>query len=317
MHQQQDRHQVFKPSTAYLITDMLKEAVQSGTGTKAKISSQVVAGKTGTNSDSKGVFFAGMTGWYAGSVWIGHDNYKALTSKATGGNAAAPLWQSFMEKVHKAKGHDSREIIDGTPADYGLVRVTTCGVSGQLATDACYNDVSGHKTITDYWDSGSVPTAYCSMHKAVSVCTDSGLLATDYCPADAVDERGIVLIPRGHPLYGSIGSYGSTIRKYLGEFATLQSTEDIADHICQIHDAYTASQSTSDLQNLVDEAYALTFNAYRLVGSAPYISNDTRRQINTAISTVQTLLSLYPIDYVSLENAMINLQSQLAAAGLY
>ena len=45
MHQQQDRHQVFKPSTAYLVVDMLKEAVQSGTGTKAKISSQVVAGK--------------------------------------------------------------------------------------------------------------------------------------------------------------------------------------------------------------------------------------------------------------------------------
>ena len=64
MHQQQDRHQVFKPSTAYLVVDMLKEAVQSGTGSKAKIASQVVAGKTGTNSDSKGVFFAGMTGWY-------------------------------------------------------------------------------------------------------------------------------------------------------------------------------------------------------------------------------------------------------------
>lgn len=136
MHQQQDRHQVFKPSTAYLVVDMLKEAVQSGTGTKAKISSQVVAGKTGTNSDSKGVFFAGMTGWYSASVWIGHDNYKALSSKATGGNAAAPLWQSFMEKIHKAKNLDSREIIDGTPSDYNLVRVTTCGVSGQLATDA-------------------------------------------------------------------------------------------------------------------------------------------------------------------------------------
>ena len=231
MHQQQDRHQVFKPSTAYLVVDMLKEAVQSGTGTKAKISSQVVAGKTGTNSDSKGVFFAGMTGWYSGSVWIGHDNYKALSSKATGGNAAAPLWQSFMEKIHKAKNLDSREIIDGTPSDYNLVRVTTCGVSGQLATDACYNDVNGYKTITDYWSADSVPTAYCSMHKSVSVCTESGLLATDYCPSYSVETRGIVLIPRGHPLYDYIDTYGDTIRKYLGEFATLKSTNDIANHI--------------------------------------------------------------------------------------
>ena len=316
MHQQQDRHQVFKPSTAYLVVDMLKEAVQSGTGTKAKISSQVVAGKTGTNSDSKGVFFAGMTGWYSGSVWIGHDNYKALSSKATGGNAAAPLWQSFMEKIHKAKNLDSREIIDGTPSDYDLVRVTTCGVSGQLATDACYNDVNGYKTITDYWSADSVPTAYCSMHKSVSVCTESGLLATDYCPSYSVETRGIVLIPRGHPLYDSIDAYGDTIRKYLGEFATLKSTNDIANHICQIHDAYTAAQQPSDLQNTVSDASNLVYTAYQLVGSAPDLSNDTRRQINTAISAVQTLLSLSPIDYTSLEGAVSNLRSQLQAAGL-
>lgn len=316
MHQQQDRHQVFKPSTAYLVVDMLKEAVQSGTGTKAKISSQVVAGKTGTNSDSKGVFFAGMTGWYSGSVWIGHDNYKALSSKATGGNAAAPLWQSFMEKIHKAKNLDSREIIDGTPSDYNLVRVTTCGVSGQLATDACYNDVNGYKTITDYWSADSVPTAYCSMHKSVSVCTESGLLATDYCPSYSVETRGIVLIPRGHPLYDYIDAYGDTIRKYLGEFATLKSTNDIANHICQIHDAYTAAQQTSDLQNIVSDASNLVYTAYQLVGSAPDLSNDTRRQINTAISAVQTLLSLSPIDYTSLEGAVSNLRSQLQAAGL-
>lgn len=316
MHQQQDRHQVFKPSTAYLVVDMLKEAVQSGTGTKAKISSQVVAGKTGTNSDSKGVFFAGMTGWYSGSVWIGHDNYKALSSKATGGNAAAPLWQSFMEKIHKAKNLDSREIIDGTPSDYNLVRVTTCGVSGQLATDACYNDVNGYKTITDYWSADSVPTAYCSMHKSVSVCTESGLLATDYCPSYSVETRGIVLIPRGHPLYDYIDAYGDTIRKYLGEFATLKSTNDIANHICQIHDAYTAAQQPSDLQNIVSDASNLVYTAYQLVGSAPDLSNDTRRQINTAISAVQTLLSLSPIDYTSLEGAVSNLSSQLQAAGL-
>ena len=316
MHQQQDRHQVFKPSTAYLVVDMLKEAVQSGTGTKAKISSEVVAGKTGTNSDSKGVFFAGMTGWYSGSVWIGHDNYKALSSKATGGNAAAPLWQSFMEKIHKAKNLDSREIIDGTPSDYNLVRVTTCGVSGQLATDACYNDVNGYKTITDYWSADSVPTAYCSMHKSVSVCTESGLLATDYCPSYSVETRGIVLIPRGHPLYDYIDAYGDTIRKYLGEFATLKSTNDIANHICQIHDAYTAAQQPSDLQNIVSDASNLVYTAYQLVGSAPDLSNDTRRQINTAISAVQTLLSLSPIDYTSLEGAVSNLRSQLQAAGL-
>lgn len=316
MHQQQERHQVFKPSTAYLVVDMLKEAVQRGTGTNARMSSQVVAGKTGTNSDSKGVFFAGMTGWYSGAVWVGHDNYKALTSRATGGNSCAPIWRTFMEEIHKVKNLESREIIEGSPSDYGLVRVTTCGVSGQLATEACYNDVNGYGTITDYWYEGSVPTSYCSMHKSADVCMDSGLLATEYCPAESVQTRGIVLIPRGHPLYNYIDSYGGTIRQYLGEFATLTSADEIAGHVCDVHDAYTATQQTSETDLLISDAYQLTITAYQLVGAAPGISNDTRRQINTAISAVQTLMSIQPVDYNSLYNAVANLRSQLQAAGL-
>ncbi len=73
-HASQERRQVFKPSTAWLTVDILKDVITSGTGTSAKISGQTVAGKTGTNSDQKGVFFSGMTGWYSASVWIGHDN---------------------------------------------------------------------------------------------------------------------------------------------------------------------------------------------------------------------------------------------------
>ena len=317
MHQQQERHQAFKAGTAYLMVDMLKEVVASGTGTKAKISSQTVAGKTGTNSDAKGVFFAGMTGWYSASVWIGHDNYKALSSKSTGGNAAAPLWQSFMEKIHKAKGLSNREIIDGTPADYGLVRVTTCGVSGQLATDACYNDVNGVKTITDYWDAGTVPTTYCSMHKSVQICEESGLLATEYCPESSVSTRSVVLIPRNHPLYNYIDEYADTIRRYLGEFATLKSTDDIQSHVCNIHDAYYQEYIENSSGNLLQEANDLIYEAYRRVGAATDVSNETRRQINTAISAVQTLLSLSPVDYSSLQYAVDSLRSQLQAAGLY
>ena len=122
--------------------------------------------------------------------------------------------------------------------------------------------------------------------------------------------------PRGHPLYDYIDTYGDTIRKYLGEFATLKSTNDIANHICQIHDAYTATQQPSELESIVSDASSLVYTAYQLVGSSPDLTNDTRRQINTAISAVQTLLSLSPIDYTSLEGAVSNLRSQLQAAGL-
>ena len=71
-HQQQERRQVFRASTAWLTVDMMKGVVSGGTATSAKISGQTVAGKTGTNSDQRGIFFCGMTGWYCSSLWIGH-----------------------------------------------------------------------------------------------------------------------------------------------------------------------------------------------------------------------------------------------------
>ena len=132
-----------------------------------------------------------------------------------------------------------------------------------------------------------------------------------------METRGIVLIPRGHPLYNYIDSYSDVIRRYLGEFATLKSSQDIENHICSIHNAYTVGKSGDDLQQLVEEAYNLTIQAYRLVGASPSVSTDTRRQINTAISAVQTLLSISPVDYNSLSAATENLRAQLRAAGLY
>ena len=69
------KRQVFKPTTAYMLVDILHDAVQSGTGTAAKISGMTVAGKTGTNSDYGSAYFAGMTGYYTAVVWVGPDNY--------------------------------------------------------------------------------------------------------------------------------------------------------------------------------------------------------------------------------------------------
>ncbi len=318
MHATQAKRKVFKPGTALLTVDMLKAAVSSGTGTSAKISSQVVAGKTGTNSDSKGVFFAGMTGWYSASLWVGHDNYKPLTSKATGGSDAAPLWQSFMEKIHKAKNLDKREIIDGSPADYGLVKITTCGVSGQLATEACKHDLKGYGTISDYWYAESAPTTPCVMHKMLRVCTESGMLAGDYCPSDLIEDRAIVLIPKGHPLYPYIGSYSNVIRQYLGAFATLTSGDSSAldRTICDVHTAEWYEYETQQQQqgpDITSEARSLVIDAYnRASTSAHLLSEDARIQLNGAIYQVESILYSGNIDAGALANAMQNLRNMLS-----
>ena len=212
-HQHQERHRVFTESTSWLIVDMLKSVVSSGTGTSAKIKGQTVGGKTGTNSDQKGVFFSGITGYYSSALWIGHDNYKALSSKSTGSGAAAPLWQAYMSKIHE--GLPQKDILDGNPAEYGLVKVTTCAVSGQLATDACQNDAMGYGVVTDWWADGTQPTQYCQMHQVQNVCAESGMPASPYCPN--VIQKGVVTLQAGMPLSSFLGTeYQSVLDEYLG-----------------------------------------------------------------------------------------------------
>lgn len=196
----QEIWQAFKPSTAYMLVDVLQGCVSpEGTGYRANFGGLTVAGKTGTHTNSIGVTFAGMTGYYSGAVWIGSDNYKPLTSDATGGNYAAPLWAEMMRQVHSVTGCTTdRAIIAGTPSDYGLTACTVCGVSGMLPTSACRADANGHDTTTDYYLSGTEPTAKCNMHRAVTICTASRMVATSSCRSTRV--FGMIYIPEGHPL---------------------------------------------------------------------------------------------------------------------
>ena len=300
-HRQQERRQVFSPATAYLTVDILKDAASSsGTGSAARISGQTVAGKTGTNSDQKGVFFSGLTGWYAGSVWIGHDNYKALSSKTTGGNSAAKLWQAFMSNIHSAKNLGNRDIMEGSPSDYGLTKVTTCAVSGQLATDACRNDLMDYGTVTDYWPAASAPTTYCQMHVNATVCVSSGMLAGDNCPANTRANKSILIIPRGHPLYQFIGtSYQGVLTDYLGEYASLRLTDDthsnntiVRSKSCTVHqNGQTIQQNTANA--LIQDAQTLLSSA-RLLLSTVSSDHSGYYSLQNAISNLENVASSSP-----------------------
>ena len=284
-HAQQERRQVFRPSTAWMAVDMMKNVVSSGTATKAKLSGQTVAGKTGTNSDQRGVTFCGMTGWYVSSIWVGHDNYKPLSSKSTGSSGAIPIWKSYMTQIHDAKGLSDRDIIEADPGELGLVKGTTCAVSGQLATDACRNDAMGYGVVTDYWYEPTKPTVSCQMHQAVDVCAQSGQLATQYCPSHAV--RGAVVIPAGHPLsaFANDGQYASVVAEYLGTAGSLG--------YCPIHQyGYTDDGQSSDpiVQNtLIPDAQQLIQNAYGLLPSLDP-SSAMYAGIQNAIANLQSVI---------------------------
>jgi penicillin-binding protein 1A len=184
------QRQVFKPSTAFMVTDMLINAVKSGTGSKAKIKGMTVGGKTGTNQDNRGVFFAGITPYYSATVWIGQDNYKPLTGGIAASSTAAPLWQAFMSKVLKDKA--DKKIIEDSYESLGLVKVKVCSVSGMLATDACELDIDGHKPVTDYFLKGTQPTEECTLHHTFDFCKETGKLANEYCPSDERVKHSLV-----------------------------------------------------------------------------------------------------------------------------
>jgi len=175
-----------------------------------------------------------------------------------------------MTKIHQ--GLENRDIMNVSPGELGIVTATTCAVSGQLATDACYNDSMGYGTVTDYWYEPTVPSVYCQMHQAVTVCAQSGMPATEYCPATGLS--GAVVIPAGHPLsvFASDPEYAPVIAEYLGTASSLTpcvlhsseySGDGWADPVVEntlIPDAQQLLQSAYDLMAYMDPSSAAYYN---------------------------------------------------------
>ena len=80
------------------LNNVLQGVVQSGTGTAAQIG-RPAAGKTGTTTSERDVWFVGYVPQLATAVWIGNDDYRPLGYGVTGGGFAAPVWRQFMEKA--------------------------------------------------------------------------------------------------------------------------------------------------------------------------------------------------------------------------
>jgi len=87
---------VLSPEIAYVLTDMLKNVVQSGTARAAAKLGPNVAGKTGTTSDFRDGWFIGYTPKFIAGVWVGYDDHRPLGDKETGANTALPIWLNFM-----------------------------------------------------------------------------------------------------------------------------------------------------------------------------------------------------------------------------
>lgn len=161
--------------TAYYMLDCLKEVTDSGTGSRATISGIETAGKTGTTTSKRDVWFCGLTPYYVGATWFGYD--QSYNLDGISGNTALSLWTAVMRRIHSDLPSADFDMGD----DSNFVDAAYCVDSGLAPTDACEDDSRGSRIeIGRFWK-GDEPTSECNLHEYVTICRDSGLIASDRC----------------------------------------------------------------------------------------------------------------------------------------
>ena len=110
----------------YQVVSILRDVVQRGTGTAAKVlKREDIGGKTGSTNDHRDAWFSGFGGPYVTIVWVGRDDFKPLGYGEYGGRAALPIWIEYMRVALKDKPIQPNE------PPQGMVKVTV-GAGGRL-----------------------------------------------------------------------------------------------------------------------------------------------------------------------------------------
>lgn len=167
-----ERHRVIKDSTAYLLTDAMVDVVTKGTGSSVNFGGEIsIAGKTGTTSDYKDVWFAGYSPYYTATTWTGYDNNISMESTGEK-NLSKTMWKTVMSRIHENLPAKTFEKPDS------VVTATVCSRSGLLPIaglcDGCH--------VTELFAEGSVPTESCNVHVSGMVCLATGSPADVSCP---------------------------------------------------------------------------------------------------------------------------------------
>lgn len=119
---------VVEPRLVYLVRDMLRDVVTSGTGARAReLGRGDLAGKTGTTNDEADAWFSGFNSTTVAIAWVGFDQPQPLGRGEVGGRAALPMWIDFMRVALEAQPEQWPE----RPA--GLVSVRINPRNGNLA----------------------------------------------------------------------------------------------------------------------------------------------------------------------------------------
>lgn len=162
--------QVIKESTAFLLTDAMVDVVTTGTGGRARFPGMAIAGKTGTSTANRDLWFAGYTPYYTCTVWTGYDNQVGMNKAEQ--SICKVLWRSVMERVHEELPSQS------FPKPSGIVQATICTRSGKLPIPGLCDQTLR----TEFFAEGTVPTESCDIHYEGEICNHDRLPASPECP---------------------------------------------------------------------------------------------------------------------------------------
>ncbi|CAN5462049.1 penicillin-binding protein 1A [soil metagenome] len=161
--------EVVSETTAFLMSSMLADVVNAGTGYRVRQAgfTAPAAGKTGTTNDYFDVWFVGFTPKVVTGVWLGFDQPQTIIRDGYAGEIAVPMWANFMKVA--TKGHKP----DWFTRPSNVVGVNVCRLSGQLPNDGCghIETISNDGSIeqrsmiyTEYFARGTQPRSACSLH---------------------------------------------------------------------------------------------------------------------------------------------------------
>lgn len=148
---------VYSEETAYLMTDMLRTVITSGTATDIRknfnyYNEVAVSGKTGSTQDDADAWFMGYTPDITVGVWAGYDQPVTKLSKGVGTKRAMNIWALVMNEAYEQRPDLFPTKQFEKPAD--IVQMTVSSVSGKL-----HNDLTREagKSVTDIFNKKFIP----------------------------------------------------------------------------------------------------------------------------------------------------------------
>ena len=108
---EKEEHYIMEPSQTYLMTTILKDVVDNGTGRNARVKGLETVGKTGTTNNNVDAWFCGYSPTLQTLVWYGNDDNKPMGKRETGGRTAGPAFAYFYRHWLKLHPEITRKFI--------------------------------------------------------------------------------------------------------------------------------------------------------------------------------------------------------------